>query len=145
MPNITITGADDFQQEVVFSSGAASRMRADVWQAIVDTAEAARDDIKRNMPVDYGDAQGRWGNPNWRMLNPRYQGAAGQGIWREDVRNLTHTQGAELSPYEYIERLNEGSSQQAPAGFIDSAVERAMDKAEDDTLSAVVGVWEKGV
>jgi hypothetical protein len=145
MPNITIEGADDFQQEVVFSSSAGVVMRDKVWQAIVDVAEAAREDIKRNMPVDYGDAQGRWGNPQWRMLNPRYQGAAGQGIWREDVRNLTHTQGAELSPFEYIERLNEGSSQQAPAGFIDAAVERAIDKAEDSTLSAVVGVWDKGV
>lgn len=144
MPDIRIEGADDFRQEVVFSSSADVLMRDKVWQAIVDTAEAAREDIKRNMPVDYGDAQGRWGNPQWRMLNPRYQGAAGQGIWREDVRNLTHTQGAELSPFEYIERLNEGSSQQAPAGFIDTAVERAMDRAEDSTLSAVVGVWEKG-
>lgn len=143
MPQISIEGADDFRQEVVFSSSVGVRMRDKVWQAIVDTAEEAREDIKRNMPVDYGDAQGRWGNPGWRMVNPRYQGAAGQGIWREDVRNLTHTQGAELAPYEYIERLNEGSSQQAPAGFIDAAVERAVDKAEDTTLAAVVGVWDK--
>lgn len=145
MPQISVEGADDFHQEVVFSSSVGVIMRDKVWQAIVDTAESAREDIKRNMPVDYGDAQGRWGNPQWRMLNPRYQGAAGQGIWREDVRNLTHTQGAELSPFEYIERLNEGSSQQAPAGFIDTAVERAMDRAEDSTLSAVVGVWDKAV
>ena len=143
MPQIKVEGADDFHQEVVFSSHASLRMRDEIWEAIVGVAEQAKAEIKRDMPVDTGDARGRWGTPEYVMTRPRYGGAPGQGIWRPDRLNLAHTQGAELSPYEYIERLNEGSSTQAPAGFIDSAVERAMDKAEDDYIAAFVEVWDK--
>lgn len=53
-------------------------------------------------------------------------------------------QGAQLQPFEYIERLNEGSSQQAPAGFIDViaeeqqyALEIAVGQATEAVLSGV--------
>jgi hypothetical protein len=47
-----------------------------------------------------------------------------------------------LEPYEYIKRLNEGYSTQAPAGFIDIEAEKAADEVTDGILSAVVRDFE---
>lgn len=80
--------------------------------------------VKLQMPVDTGAARARWG----------VQGAAG-GIWQEEDDGLTITQGAGLEPYEYIERLNEGSSQQAPAGFLDSIAYKAEQELINELLS----------
>ena len=77
--------------------------------------------MKIAMPVDTGAARGRWGTP----------GAPG-GVFRVSNDKLTIETGAELEPFEYIQRLNEGSSRQAPAGFIDDEANRlAMEIAED--------------
>jgi|SRR3990167_634157 len=143
MPQIHIEGAEDFAREVLFAESAKAGIRGEVWEVIKAVATQAREEIKRDMPVDTGDARGRWGTPEYHMTRPRYGGAPGQGIWREDKDNLTHTQGAELSPFEYIERLNEGYSQQAPAGFIDTTVERVNDDLTDGLLNATVQVLER--
>lgn len=89
-------------------------VKAGIKDAVKAASLQAVGRIKMDMPVDTGAARGRWGTP----------GASG-GIWDETDEGLTITQGANLEPYEYIERLNEGSSQQAPAGFIDSAAQSA--------------------
>lgn len=68
--------------------------------------------IKLRMPVDTGAARASWGT-----------------IWQETDDGMTIVQG---SPLPYIERLNDGWSQQAPAGFIDAEAERALDAIEDD-------------
>lgn len=80
--------------------------------------------VKLQMPVDTGAARARWG----------IQGAAG-GIWQEDDDGLTITQGAGLEPHEYIEELNEGSSQQAPAGFLDAIAYKAEMELVNELLS----------
>lgn len=63
-----------------------------------------------------------------RVLMPKKTGRAfrswGSDIWEEDESNLSIKQGSNVH---YIKYLNEGSSQQAPAGFIDGAVEAAVD------------------
>ena len=141
MLNTHIEGTDDFQQEVVFSSDANLAIRDQTWEVIQETSKHVRTLIQMRMPVEYGDAAGRWGNPSYTMKRPRYGGAAGQGIWQEDRLNMAITQGAELEPYEYIERLNEGSSTQAPAGFIDTAAEEGIDRMTDGLLDAIVHVW----
>jgi hypothetical protein len=79
--------------------------------------------MKLAMPVDTGAARARWGTP----------GAPG-GVWIEQDEGLTIIQGAELQPYEYIERLNEGSSQQAPAGFVDTIAY----KAEEELVQEII-------
>lgn len=83
-------------------------------RVLLEAAEWTRDKVKEWMPVDTGAARARWGSQ---------VGAA--GIWRIEDDGNTITQGASLEPYEYIERLNEGWSQQAPAGFLDSAAQYA--------------------
>lgn len=80
--------------------------------------------VKVQMPVDTGAARARWG----------VQGASG-GIWEETDDGMTITQGAGLEPYEYIEKLNEGSSQQAPAGFLDAIAYKAEEELINELLA----------
>lgn len=82
--------------------------------------------IKIAMPVDTGAARARWG----------IEGATG-GIWIEQDEGLTIIQGAELQPYEYIERLNEGSSMQAPIGFIDTIAYKAEEELVQEIISDI--------
>jgi hypothetical protein len=85
--------------------------------------------VKMAMPVDTGAARARWG----------VAGAPG-GIWETRDNGLTIEHGAQLEPYEYIERLNEGSSKQAPAGFIDSVVADVEQPFEIDIENALEGL-----
>lgn len=82
--------------------------------------------VKIAMPVDTGAARARWGVAE-----------APGGIWDTRNNGLTIEQGAKLEPYEYIERLNEGSSRQAPAGFIDSVVADVEQPFEVDIENAL--------
>ena len=82
--------------------------------------------VKVAMPVDSGAARARWG----------VAGAPG-GIWLEQDFGMTIIQGAELLPYEYIEKLNEGSSQQAPAGFIDTIAYKAEEELVQEIISDI--------
>lgn len=86
-------------------------------------SETLQEDVSSLMPVRTGWAQSRWGDV-----------AIPGGIWIVSDNGLTIEQGSNLKEaldlYEYIIRLNEGSSKQAPAGFIDAAAERAGEKLE---------------
>lgn len=98
-------------------------------------SEVLQEDIAAAMPVDTGWAQGRWGDP-----------AAGGGIWEVTDNGLSIEQGSSLSDmglYEYIIRLNEGSSKQAPAGFIDSAAMRIEDKFVA-RIEQIIGLIDNG-
>jgi hypothetical protein len=88
--------------------------------------------VKIQMPVDTGAARARWGIP----------GAPG-GIWQEEDDGLTITQGAGVEPYEYIERLNEGSSMQAPAGFLDAIAFKAEEELLNELGDDLVKEWGK--
>lgn len=81
--------------------------------AVVETTKETQDRVQAEMPVDTGWAQARWGAPEYG------------GIYIEENNGLTITHGSSIEPFEYIERLNEGYSSQAPAGFIDSAAASA--------------------
>jgi hypothetical protein len=89
--------------------------RPRVWQAIRRASFLAERNIKIRMPVDTGRAKSGWGHDEGPL-------GTGFGIWEEDEQGLSLTQGTKL---EYVEGLNEGSSSQAPAGFIDVEKERA--------------------
>lgn len=86
--------------------------------AVYLTSIETRDEVQAEMPVDTGWAQSRWGVPVYG------------GVWEVTDAGLTVEQGSSIEPYEYIERLNEGSSKQAPAGFIDRAADRAETRLE---------------
>lgn len=129
MPKITVTGADDFQQEVVFSSNLPNKIKGQVFRVLRAISLETKANIQRAIPVDTGAARARWGSSN------------APGIWIADRERLTITQGAALEPYEYIIRLNQGSSQQAPAGFIDVEAEKAVDSFGDGAIEAFVHEW----
>lgn len=89
--------------------------------AVLDVSEDVLSQVEIAMPVDTGWAQSRWGRPE------------NYGFWEVSDDGLQIEQGSDLSQinmYEYITRLNEGSSMQAPAGFIDVAAENGGDKLE---------------
>lgn len=111
MPQITIES--DWHLAVSWAEPLDDNMLKAARGAVVETTRETMDRIQREMPVDTGWAQARWGAPEFG------------GIYIEEENGLTITHGAGIEPFEYIERLNEGSSSQAPAGFIDAAAEAA--------------------
>jgi hypothetical protein len=76
--------------------------------------------IKIRMPKDTGRAAASWGHST-------APASPADGIWEEQPEALAITQGSRVP---YIEQLNEGSSRQAPAGFIDAEERRATAKLE---------------
>ena len=89
--------------------------RPRIWEAIRRASFLAERNIKIRMPVDTGRARASWGHDEAPL-------GTGLGIWEEDEQGLSLTQGTKV---EYVEYLNQGSSSQAPAGFIDAEAERA--------------------
>jgi hypothetical protein len=98
-----------------FTRAAASEVLAE--------SETTSNEVQAQMPVLTGWAQSTWGDT-----------AMPGGIWEISDNGLSIEQGADrmaaIGHYEYIIKLNEGSSQQAPAGFIDVAAERGGDRLE---------------
>lgn len=80
--------------------------------------------IKTEMPVKSGRARDSWGTPEK------------EGSWEVSDDGLSVTQGSNVV---YVGRLNEGHSQQAPAGFIDAGAEEALDALNDMLLTALEG------
>lgn len=85
---------------------------------VKSTSFSAERGVKIKMPVDTGRARASWGHST-------APAAPDEGIWEESNDGLTITQG---SLVEYIGALNDGHSQQAPAGFIDAEAARALEE-----------------
>lgn len=94
------------------------RMRRGIWLRVREVSFNAERYVKIAMPVDTGRARASWGHST-------PPASPADGIWEENERDLSITQGSRV---EYIEQLNEGSSQQAPAGFIDAIERRAAEE-----------------
>lgn len=106
----------DLSKEVQDAAQRPQRLRGILWTRLRIVSFTAERYIKIRMPVDTGRARASWGHSSAPAL-------AGEGIWTEDQDGLSIIQGSTL---EYIGALNEGSSMQAPAGFIDAEIERAL-------------------
>ncbi len=100
------------------------RVRPELWQAVRRAAFRAERQIKIRMPVDIGRARASWGH----STPPSHPG---DGIWEENEGALSIVQGSNV---EYMQRLNEGWSRQAPAGFIDAEAESAIDELADEIM-----------
>lgn len=82
--------------------------------------------IKEDMPVDTSRARASWSH--WTpgdMVKPNPDAKEADAIWLESRDGLTITQGTNVP---YVARLNEGHSQQAPAGFIDTNADKAAEE-----------------
>lgn len=107
--------ASDFRRVGGNIGAARTLTRPRIWEAIRRASFLAERNIKIRMPVDTGRAKSAWGHDEGPL-------GTGLGIWEEDEQGLSLTQGTKV---EYVEYLNQGSSSQAPAGFIDTEAERA--------------------
>lgn len=90
--------------------------------AVLEESTQGATNVDMAMPVDTGWASMRFGDP-----------AVEGGVFEVSDDGLEVEFGSDLSMfglYEYIIRLNEGSSMQAPAGFIDVEAERTGNRLE---------------
>lgn len=102
--------AGNFNAELAFAQALPPKLRGRVWRRVRVVSFSAERRIKLRMPVDTGRARASWGHSS-------APAGADEGIWLEQPAELALTQGSTVP---YIEQLNEGSSTQAPAGFIDA-------------------------
>lgn len=96
-------------------------VRRRAWVAVRVVSFEAEREVKLRMPVNSGRARASWGHSSLPALPD-------EGIWEENPGEGSITQGSRV---EYIQYLNNGSSTQAPKGFIDAAHRRAERRLED--------------
>lgn len=129
MPKIEFQFAG-LTKEVKDAAQRPAKLRRLLWTRLRIVSFNAERYIKIRMPVDTGRARASWGHAS-APAEP------GDGVWVENEEELSIEQGSNL---EYIGALNEGSSQQAPAGFIDAEIERAINdfiRGLDNDLEAL--------
>ena len=96
-------------------------------EALIESVETVsittRNKVKEVMPVDTGFARAIWGvfTPEHIVnhLKIAQSDRLGASIWNIKNGGLTIEQGAAITPKNYIEDLNSGTSRQAPAMFLD--------------------------
>jgi len=115
---------DKLVQEMMQKSGGA---KAIVKQAVMAQSLDTIKEVKEKMPIDTGRARASWGaftpediekpnTPNGKMASKS------DTFWHVEDGGLTITQGSNV---EYVGDLNDGTSSQRGAGFIDRAAEKA--------------------
>lgn len=119
---VTITS--DLKAEFSAFQRDARRLDGRIKQTVRKASFALERRVKQEMPVDTGRARASWGHWSPEMANARTDNPSNpsDAYWEEKDDGLTIEQGSNV---EYIEALNDGHSQQAPAGFLDLAEEEA--------------------
>lgn len=100
-------------------------------------ALAAKAAIQLAMPFRTGRAKASWGN-----VPAPPPALPDDGIWEVKDGGFTIVQGSNV---EYIVYLNEGSSSQQPAGFIDAEEVKAMADLDNDLSDALIQLFEGGL
>lgn len=98
-------------------------VKRELWLALRITTIDLMRFIKHMMPVDTGRARASWGQ--WSssdLIRANPEARPSDAVYNELPERLETVQGSNVP---YIKDLNEGSSQQAPAGFIDLGNEKA--------------------
>jgi hypothetical protein len=113
-----VEGADRVLRDFARAGARAQPMAR---KSVRETSFAVERRIKNEMPIDEGRARASWGH--WTpgdLVGSTPEATRADAHWSESDNGLTTTQGSNVP---YIVGLNEGHSKQAPAGFIDRAVE----------------------
>ena len=110
---LTLEGFDELLKD---ARHAAKAVIGEAQRTLREISFAGEVRIKRDMPVDTGRARASWGH--WDSSANSPDSTPADAHYEETDAGLTITQGSNVP---YIEQLNEGHSQQAPAGFIDDA------------------------
>lgn len=110
-----------------------SKMTERAKTRVKETSFTVMRGVKERMPVDTGAARASWGSsPSPAPAEPL------DGIWIVRDNGMEIEQG---SRRHYISNLNAGSSQQAPPGFIDAEVEKAVNDMEDKLLNDALKIF----
>ena len=110
---LTLEGFDELIKD---ARRAAKAVTGEAQRTLREISFAGEVRIKRDMPVDTGRARASWGH--WDSSANSPDSTPADAHYEETDAGLTIVQGSNVP---YIEQLNEGHSQQAPAGFIDDA------------------------
>jgi len=105
-----------WQELIKDARRAAKAVTGETQRILREISFAGEVRIKRDMPVDTGRARASWGH--WDSSANSPDSTPADAHYEETDAGLTIVQGSNVP---YIEQLNEGHSQQAPAGFIDDA------------------------
>ena len=92
-----------------------------IWDALREAGDQSQRQIVTRMPVRTGRAKRSWGR---KGANVDLQGAA--DILGDTVKYEKRQLRIKYGGVPYIRYLNQGNSQQAPAGFIDHEMDRAV-------------------
>lgn len=120
-----VLGVDEV---INYLSQLSTEFHAQILEAVLEEGDNTREFVRLVMPIDTGWAQASYGYPEYGGI---YDLADDDdGVSLEIGRDLSEAPqvnpfNGKVVSYEYIEKLNEGSSVQAPAGFIDAAAEAA--------------------
>lgn len=127
--------------EVKRSRGARKRVREALVQLIAESAIRTMYKVKSVMPVDTGRARARWGLHTPEHIVDRMRMSSGNvfatPIWKFRDQGLTHEQGISITPHNYVEDLNLGTSQQAPMMFLDAIAEDEAVTLHNEALRVV--------
>jgi len=107
---LTLEGFDELIKD---ARRAAKAVTGEVQRTLREISFAGEVRIKRDMPVDTGRARASWGH--WDSSANSPDSTPADAHYEETDAGLTIVQGSNVP---YIEQLNEGHSQQAPAGAV---------------------------
>lgn len=123
--NVDISG---LQFEVKQSKQYPRLLKEGLVDLIEESAQRVMLKVKSIMPVDTGRAKAHWGifTSEHIVSHLRIAGSPiiAVPIWRFSNGGLTHEQGVAMTPENYIEKLNAGSSRKAPMMFLDTVAEQ---------------------
>jgi hypothetical protein len=109
-----------FHLLVMRSRQTAQMVEDEAKEIVQENNEGLCVDIKSAMPVDSGRAKAGWGKYTPGDLtrhDPKNPSSEGDAVWIVSPKGWSIRQGTNVP---YTVYLNEGHSQQAPAGFIDA-------------------------
>ena len=108
-------------------------MKKGAWKVVKSTSISLMKQVKMRMPWDTGRASGSWGKTTGNVATPA------DSYWLENENELWIEQGTTVH---YVALLEQGSSRQAPAGFIEAsalAAQQELDKYVEQMLDEVFG------
>lgn len=138
---LTIT-SPDWQREQQFAASFAKELDTLEKNEVMEESLQAEGKIKEAMPVDTGRARSSWGH--WTpqlMVKDNELAKSLDAIWKVENGGLAITQGTEVP---YVQDLNEGSSRQAPAGFVDAIALLALEDLEKGIGDGAENLWRSG-
>ena len=134
----------NLQREQQFAAAFAKRLEDAVCKpAVLEESTQAEEKVKEAMPVDTGRARSSWGH--WTpglMVKDNPDAKASDAVWEVENDGMAIIQGTSVP---YTPQLNEGSSRQAPAGFVDSIALLALEDLEKEVGDGAERLWGGGL